>query len=355
MTLLPGLIDAHDHLAAHGYALTQRWGLDEPQSTTHLRTASVLQQTLATGYTTVRDAAGLDAGFKLAIAERLITGPRLQLSLSIISPTGGLGDRISPSGHSCCVPPNPNVPPSVANGVQEVRQVVRTMVRAGADVIKCATTGGASSRPGHGPKDAAFNHDEMLALVEEAHALGRRVMCHALGGPGLRLALEVGVDSIEHGCYLDEDPELIPMMAAQGTVFTPTLLVYEYHRESKAPHVRERARALQEHHRESIRRALAAGVKVVAGTDAGGHGHPPNAGELPLLVAAGLTPMQAIQAATGWAAECVGLEREIGTLEKGKRADLIAVAGDPLADIGLLADARRIRLVVKDGTIAVRR
>jgi imidazolonepropionase-like amidohydrolase len=145
------------------------------------------------------------------------------------------------------------------------------------------------------------------------------------------------------------------MMAAQGTVFTPTLLVYEYHRESKAPHVRERARALQEHHRESIRRALAAGVKVVAGTDAGGHGHPPNAGELPLLVAAGLTPMQAIQAATGWAAECVGLEREIGTLEKGKRADLIAVAGDPLADIGLLADARRIRLVVKDGTIAVRR
>jgi imidazolonepropionase-like amidohydrolase len=229
------------------------------------------------------------------------------------------------------------------------------MIRAGADVIKCATTGGASSRAGHGPSDPAFNLDEMRALVDEAHAQGRKVMCHALGGPGLRLALEAGVDSIEHGCYLDEDPELIPMMAERGIVLTPTLLVYVFHSESKAPHVRERSRALREHHRESIRRALAAGVHVVAGTDAGGHGHPPNAGELPLLVAAGLTPMQAIQAATGWAADCVGLDREIGTLEKGKRADLIAVAGDPLADLSVLADASRIRLVLKDGVIAARR
>jgi imidazolonepropionase-like amidohydrolase len=229
------------------------------------------------------------------------------------------------------------------------------MIRAGADVIKCATTGGASSRAGHGPKDPAFDRDEMRALVDESHAQGRKVMCHALGGPGLRLALEAGVDSVEHGCYLDEDPELIPMMAERGIVLTPTLLVYEYHSESRAPHVRERSRALREHHRESIRRALAAGVRVVAGTDAGGHGHPPNARELPLLVAAGLSPMQAIQAATGWAAECVGLERDIGTIEKGKRADLIAVAGDPLADPATLADPARMRLVLKDGVVAIRR
>src|SRR4029078_6766750 len=124
-------------------------------------------------------------------------------------------------------------------------------------------------------------------LVHEPHARGRKVMCHALGGSGLRLALEAGVDSVEHGCYLDEDPELIPMMAERRTVFTPTRVVYEYHSESKAPHVRERSRALREHHTESIRRALAAGVRVVAGTDAGGHGDPPNAGELALLVAAG--------------------------------------------------------------------
>jgi imidazolonepropionase-like amidohydrolase len=355
LTILPGLIDCHDHLAFHGYELAARWGLSEPASTRSVRTSRVIERTLAAGYTTVRDAGGLDAGFRAAIDEGLLRGPRLLTAIAIISPVGGIGDRVSPSGHECLVPHDPALPTGVANGIEEVRRVVRTMIRAGADVIKCATTGGASSRAGHGPSDPAFNLDEMRALVNEAHAQGRKVMCHALGGSGLRLALEAGVDSIEHGCYLDEDPELIPMMAERGIVLTPTLLVYEYHRESKAPHVRERARALQDHHRESIRRALAAGVRIVAGTDAGGHGHPPNAGELPLLVAAGLTPMQAIQAATGWAAECVGLEREIGTLEKGKRADLIAVAGDPLADVGVLADVERIRLVLKDGAVAVRR
>jgi imidazolonepropionase-like amidohydrolase len=355
LTVLPGLIDCHDHLAFHGYELASRWGLSEPGSTRNIRTARVIEQTLAAGYTTVRDAGGLDVGFRLAVDEGLITGPRLLTAVAIISPVGGIGDRVSPSGHECMVPHDPALPASVANGVEDVRRVVRTMIRAGADVIKCATTGGASSRAGHGPKDPAFDRDEMRALVDEAHAQGRKVMCHALGGPGLRLALEAGVDSIEHGCYLDEDPELIPMMAERGIVLTPTLLVYEYHSESKAPHVRERSRALRTHHRASIQRALAAGVRVVAGTDAGGHGHPPNARELPLLVAAGLTPMQAIQAATGWAAECVGLEREIGTLEKGKRADLIAVAGDPLADVAILADASRIRLVLKDGVTVARR
>jgi imidazolonepropionase-like amidohydrolase len=355
LTVLPGLIDCHDHLAFHGYDLASRWGLSEQASTRSIRTSRVIEQTLAAGYTTIRDAGGLDAGFRAAVDEGLIRGPRLLTAVAIISPIGGIGDRVSPSGHECLVPHDPALPVGVANGVAEVRRVVRTMIRAGADVIKCATTGGASSRAGHGPRDPAFDLDEMRALVDESHAQGRKVMCHALGGPGLRLALDAGVDSIEHGCYLDEDPELIPMMAEKGIVFTPTLLVYVYHGESKAPHVRERARALKAHHRESIQRALAAGVKVVAGTDAGGHGHPPNAGELPLLVAAGLTPMQAIQAATGWAAEAVGLEREIGTLEKGKRADLVAVAGDPLADVDLLADAARIRLVLKDGAIAGRR
>jgi imidazolonepropionase-like amidohydrolase len=235
--------------------------------------------------------------------------------------------------------------------VEEVRRVVRTMVRAGADVIKCATTGGASGRTGHGPRDQAFERDEMRALVDESHALGRRVMCHALAGAGLRIALEAGVDSIEHGCYLDEDPELLPMMAERGIFLVPTLLVYEYHRESSFPHVRERARALREHHVETVQRALAAGVRVVAGTDAGGHGHPANAGELPHLVAAGLTPMQAIQSATSLAAECLGLGTEIGTLEKGKRADVVVVDGDPLGDIGILRDPARIRLVLKDGVI----
>src|SRR5438874_6125234 len=216
MTILPGLIDCHDHMAMHGYDLARRWGIDEPQSTRTLRTAKVLEQTLGMGYTAVRDAAGLDAGFKRAIEEGLISGPRLVVSLCIISPIGGIGDRVSPSGFSCCVPHDPLLPDGVVNSLADVRPVVRRVVRAGADVIKCATTGGASSRPEHGPRDGAFNLDEMQALTDEAHALDRRVMCHALGGRGLRIAIEAGVDSIEHGCYLDEEPELLDAMAERG-------------------------------------------------------------------------------------------------------------------------------------------
>lgn len=355
LTLLPGLIDGHDHLASHSYSLAHRWGLDEPQSTRHMRTAAILQHTLATGYTMVRDAAGLDAGFKLAMEEGLVTGPRLMLAVSIISPTGGIGDRVSPSGHDCCIVLDPTLPNSVANGIHEVQTVVRSMVRAGADVIKCATTGGASSRSGHGPKDIAFTRDEMRALVEESHALGRRVMCHALGGPGLRMAVEAGVDSIEHGCYLDEDPELIAMMAERGTFFVPTFTVYVFHRERSASHVQARGRDLYPHHVASVQRALAAGVKIVAGTDAGGHQHGINARELQYLVEAGLSPMQALQAATGWAAACLGLERDIGTVKPGTYADLIAVAGNPLQDITLLQQTERVKLVLKGGEVCVDR
>jgi imidazolonepropionase-like amidohydrolase len=355
MTILPGLIDCHDHLAMHGYDLARRWGLDEPLSTRTLRTAKVLQETLAAGYTAVRDGGGLDGGFKRAIDEGLIAGPRLVVSLCIVSPIGGIGDLVSPSGFSCCVPNDPLLPDGVVNSLMEVRPVVRRIVRAGADVIKCATTGGASSRPGHGPRDGAFNLDEMQALTDEAHALDRRVMCHALGGRGLRVAVEAGVDSIEHGCYLDEEPELLDMMARRGIFFVPTFAVYEYHRKSALPHVRERAHQLREHHVESLRRALAAGVKIAAGTDAGGHGHPSNAMEIECLVKAGLTPAQALRAATGWAAECLGRESEFGTVEEGKLADLVVVAGDPLSDVAVLREPERIALVLKGGEIAANR
>ncbi|OGK92810.1 MAG: hypothetical protein A2W08_18055 [Candidatus Rokubacteria bacterium RBG_16_73_20] len=354
-TIIPGLIDAHDHMASHGYALATRFGLDEPASTAHLRTARVLAEALAMGYTTIRDGGGLDTGFKLAIEQGLIPGPRLVLGIQIVSPTGGIGDRVSPSGHACCAVYDPLLPISVGNGPDEVRDVVRTMVRAGADVIKTATTGGASSRAGHGPRDAAFSLPEMQALVAESHALGRRVMCHALGGPGLSTALVAGVDSIEHGCYLDEEPELMARMAAQGTFFVPTLTVYVYHRESASPHVRARAIDLYPHHVASVRRALELGVPIAAGTDAGGHGHPKNALELQCLVEAGLTPMQALQAATQWAARCLGLERELGTIEKGRLADLVVVNGNPLDDVKILLDPARIALVLKGGSVCADR
>src|SRR5262245_5657640 len=354
-TVLPGLIDAHDHLASHGYGLATRFGLDEPASTAHMRTARVLAETLAMGYTTVRDAGGLDSGFKLAVEQGLIPGPRLVLAIQIISPTGGIGDRVSPSGHGCCAVFDPLLPESVANGPDAVRDVVRTMVRAGADVIKTATTGGASSRPGHGPKDAAFSLEEMQALVTESHALGRRVMCHALGGPGLRTALAAGVDSIEHGSYLAEEPELLAQMAARGVTLVPTLTVYVYHRESPSPHVRARARELYPHHLATVRRALELGVPIAAGTDAGGHGHPKNALEIVYLVEAGLTPMQALRAATQWAAQCLGLERDLGTVQEGRLADLVVVDGNPLDDVKILLEPERIQLVLKGGTVCADR
>src|SRR5438270_3292405 len=169
MTILPGLIDCHDHMAMHGYDLARRWGIDEPQSTRTLRTAKVLEQTLAMGYTAVRDAAGLDAGFKRAIDEGLISGPRLVVSLCIISPIGGIGDRVSPSGFPCCVPNDPLLPEGVVNSLADDRPVVGRVVLAGADGIKCATTGGASSRPEPGPPDGPFHLDGLPGPTGEAH------------------------------------------------------------------------------------------------------------------------------------------------------------------------------------------
>ncbi|MBI4338087.1 MAG: amidohydrolase family protein [Chloroflexi bacterium] len=355
MTLLPGLIDCHDHLASRGYSMAAAWGLDEPATLRALRTAAVLKQTLEMGYTAVRDASGLDIGFKKAVDEGLIPGPRLVVSLGLISATGCIADRVTGSGHVFSHSESISIPSGVADGVDGVRAKVREMVRAGADVIKCATTGGASSRPGINVRDSWYRLDEMQALVEEAHALGRKVMCHALAGAGLRIAIEAGVDSIDHGSHLDEDPELIPMMAKKGIFYVPTLTVYVFHRQSKARHVQVRALELQPHHVKSVHQALAAGVKVVAGTDAGGHDHPYNAQELQCMVEVGVPPLQAIQTATGWAAECLGMQDQIGTIQPGKLADLVAVDGDPLKDITLLQDPRRIKLVMKGGQVCADR
>ena len=355
LTLLPGLIDTHDHLADKNYTLLSRWEIEEPASLAHLKTARAIEDSLAAGYTTIRDAGGLDAGFKQAVAEGLINGPRLLTAVSIISPTGGIGDRGAPSGHRTAYATDPMRPIGVANGPEAVRRMVRDMVRVGADVIKFATTGGASSRQGHGPMDIAFGPDEVKALVDEAAAHGKLTMCHALGGPGLRMCVEAGVGSVEHGCYLADDPDLLKMMADSNTFLTPTFEVYEFHSTISAPHVRARAEILFHTHRDSLHKAVEAGAKITAGTDAGGFVHGDNAREIELMVERGLTPMQAIQTATGWAAECVGLGNEIGTVEKGKQADLLAVAGDPLQSVSVLRDREAIKLVMRAGVAYVDR
>ena len=353
LTLLPGLIDTHDHLADKNYTLLSRWEIEEPASLAHLKTAKAIEDSLAAGYTTIRDAGGLDAGFKQAVAEGLIKGPRLLTAVSIISPTGGIGDRGAPSGHRTAYATDPMRPVGVANGPEAVRRMVRDMVRVGADVIKFATTGGASSRQGHGPMDIAFGPDEVKALVDEAAAHGKLTMCHALGGPGLRMCVEAGVGSVEHGCYLADDPDLLKMMADSNTFLTPTFEVYEFHSTISAPHVKARAEILFHTHRDSLHKAVEAGAKITAGTDAGGFVHGDNAREIELMVERGLSPMQAIQTATGWAAECVGLGNEIGTVEKGKQADLLAVAGDPLQSVSVLRDREAIKLVMRAGVAYV--
>ena len=353
LTLLPGLIDTHDHLAHKNYSLVSRWEIEEPASLSHIKTAMAIEDSLEAGYTTIRDAGGLDAGFKQAVEQGLIKGPRLLTAVSIISPTGGIGDRVSPSGHRSVYNHDPMHPPSVANGPEAVRAMVREMVRVGADVIKFATTGGASSRQGHGPMDIAFGPDEVKALVEETRSQEKLTMCHAVGGPGLRMCIEAGVGSVEHGSYLADDPDLVKIMADHNTFFTPTFEVYEFHSTVSAPHIQERSKALMRVHQESLHQALSAGVKVTAGTDAGGFVHGDNAREIELMVERGMSTMQAIQTGTGWAAECIGLEKEIGTVEPGKEADFLVVDGDPLREIGVLRDRSHIKLVMKAGETVV--
>ncbi len=355
LTLMPGLIDCHDHLNSFGYGLAEKWGLTEPTSTRHLRVGAALKQTLESGYTTLRDAGGLDAGFRMAVEEGLVPGPRLQVTLTPITPPGGLGEHRSPSGHHPPGPPDPSLPDGVANGADGMRAKVREMVRAGADAIKTATTGGASSRPDFGPSDSLMSREEMDALVDEAHRHGRRVMCHALGGAGLRMAVEAGVDSIEHGTNLDEDPDLAKMMADKNVFYIPTFSVYIYHREHGTPHGRARASNLREHHIRSLELADREGVKIVAGTDAGGWVHGNNAEEIRCLADAGLSAESALMAGTSRAAECLGIESEVGTVEAGKIADLILVDGDPVSDVSGLEWGKSVRLVIQEGRIVADR
>jgi len=352
-TLLPGLIDCHDHLTSFGYDLMGRWGRAEALSARVLRVANVMEETLLTGYTAIRDCGWLDVGYKQAVEQGLVPGPRLQIATSPLSPTQGTQDRSSGSGHHQPPAYSPNLPRGIADGPEEVRAMVREVVRTGADFIKFFNTGfGRETQDG---KTRSYTAEETRALVDEAHVNGKTVACHALGGPGLRTAIEAGVDSIEHGCLLGEEPDLLKMMADNGCYLVPTFTVFMFHATKGNPHAQAEAHEFKQQHIEAVQQAMKAGVRVVAGTDAGGWEHGNNAKELELLVAAGMTPMEALVAATGWAAGCLGLEDKIGTVEPGKFADLMVVDGDPLADITVLQDKQRISLVVKEGQVVLDR
>ncbi|HSK92735.1 MAG TPA: amidohydrolase family protein [Candidatus Angelobacter sp.] len=348
-SLLPGLFDCHTHVVVSSID-TMRL-LQMPFSYRFFLAAKNLEATLRIGITTVRDAGGADLGIKQAVEDGVVRGPRMHISLSMISQTGGHGDGWMPSGASikALLPKHPGVPETIVDGPDEMRRTVRTLIRMGADVIKVATSGGVLS-PRDKPTHAHLRLEELEVLVEEATAAGIFVMAHAQAAPGIKNAVRAGIRSIDHGIYLDD--EAIELMLLHGTWLVPTLVaprgvIDAADAGASIPEASvAKAREVVETHRASFAKAVEAGVKVAMGTDSGVTPHGENLRELALMVDGGMTPMQAIEATTRSAAELMGLEDELGTLEPGKRADFAVVDGDPL-DIGSLAE--RITAVYQDG------
>jgi imidazolonepropionase-like amidohydrolase len=342
-TVLPGLIDAHIHLAVWGQNLLENRAKTVPYLVA--RTVNGMREVLSAGCTGVRDCGGLDAGLRDAVADGLIDGPRIATSVTIISPTDGLIDPVTPQGISS--PTLGSIPSPVCDGPDAVRAKVREVIRAGADFVKIATSGGVSSPRVH-PRRQLFSREEVMAAVDEAHTAGVRVACHAIGGPGLRMAIEAGVDSIEHGALLDD--QCVEEMAARGTWLVPTLAVYRWHETLGDESRRSRALEIREPHRSGLLRAREAGVPIAMGSDAGGYCLDFGL-ELELLVEAGFTPMEALLAGTSGSARCTGWADETGSVTPGKAADLIVVDGDPSADISVIRSRENIEAVFRDGAL----
>lgn len=346
-TILPGLFDCHTHVTFSHIDTMRR--IQTPFSYRFYEAMHNLEATLRIGITTIRDAGGADLGVKQAVSDGLIKGPRMQISLGMISQTGGHGDGWMPSGVDLRLESHPGVPNTIVDGPDEMRQKVRELVRMGADVIKVAVSGGVLS-PRDKPTHAHFRPDELDVLVEEANAAGIWVMAHAQATPGIKNAIRAGIRSIDHGIYLDD--EAIEMMLARGTWLVPTLVaprgvIAAADAGAAIPEASvAKAREVTEIHHASFAKAVQAGVKIAMGTDSGVTPHGDNLRELALMVAGGMSPMDALVATTRSAAELMGLDEELGTLEPGKRADLVIVEGDGL-DVATLDE--RITAVYQDG------
>ena len=355
-SILPGLIDCHVHFMLEYPDIMRE--LATPPSLRLLQGIPRMRATLEAGVTTVRDAGGTPAGLKIAVERGIITGPRMQVAVSLISQTGGHGDGFFP----CCVDIGLfgirfyDVPDGVADGIEEVRKTTREILRAGADWIKLATTGGVLS-VSDAPTSSQLTVDEIATAVYEAAAQEKRCMAHAQGSQGIKNALLGGVASIEHGVYLND--ELIDLMLKNDVYLVPTLVaplaVAEFAREHPdilPPMMAAKANEVIEAHKQSFRHAVEAGVNIAMGTDSGVGKHGENGRELQLMVENGMTTMQAIVASTQNAARLLHLDKYTGTLEVGKLADIIVVKGDILGDISKIVDQTNIQLVLKGGRAA---
>ena len=349
-TLLPGLFDCHVHLTLNGIGLLG--ALQKPFSYQFYEAAVNLRRTLEAGITTVRDAAGADLGIKQAVEDGLLTGPRVQISIGLITQTGGHGDPWMPSGQCAGLAvPHPGRPPALADGPDEMRRTARTLLRAGAEVLKVCTTGGVLS-PRDDPRHSQFTPAELDILVTEATAQGRYVMAHAQGADGIKNAVRAGIRSIEHGIHLDD--EAIDLMLHHDTWLVPTLIapVSVIRAAESGIEIPEamlrKAKEVTEVHATSVRRAAEAGVRIAMGTDSGIGPHGTNLDELPLMQACGMTPGEVLAATTSSAARLLGYD-DLGTVEPGNRADLVLVEGDAYDLAGL---ASNVTEVWKDGVRA---
>jgi imidazolonepropionase-like amidohydrolase len=355
LTILPGIIDCHVHLSLRLEPVAEQ----VQRSATDLTVRALLagREFLEAGVTTIRDAGYTPAGIKRAFASGAFPGPRTQVSCMPLSQTGGHGDGWTQSG-AILETEVSDLPPGVADGVDAVRRAARLQIRAGADWIKVMATGGVLSAA-DSPDASQFTVDEIRAIVEEAKAAGiRGTLAHAEGTAGIKNALRAGITSIEHGDLIDD--EGIDLMLERGVPLIPTFNINfalmdkdRVARGDVPPWAIEKMTYLFNKQQINFRHAVERGVKVIMGTDSFSGMYPP--AELTYMAEFGLGPFRAIQAATTDAAALLGLSEQIGTLESGKQADLIAVSGDPLADSELWRDPARIVFVMQGGRVVADR
>ena len=345
-TVLPGLIDSHTHLTFDpkdlGY---ESLGISIPREA--LKGARNARVTLEAGFTTVRNVGAggyADVALRDAINDGDVPGPRMLVSGPAMGITGGHCDEnmLAPEYHWSAL--------GVADGVDAVRHKVRENIKYGADLIKICATGGVMSK-GDDPNASQYTREEMKAIVEEAHRLGRKVAAHAHGAEGVSWASDAGVDSIEHGHLMDDNS--IATLKKNGTYIVPTLYLMDWNRENlskrNAPEfVVRKMQSVSAVGQNNLKKAFAAGLKVAFGTDAAVYPHGLNAHEFAVYVRLGMTPLQAIQTATINASDLLGWSAKVGTIEPGKWADIIAVDGDPLKDVTTL---EQVKFVMKGGEV----
>jgi len=350
--VLPGLIDAHDHITAKPGRNKRLWITTKTDADQALYGAHYAKLTLEAGFTTVRNigSTGLAIyALRDAIDNGLVPGPRLQVSGSIISVTGGHGDKSTgfrPDLYSALDDDG------LCDGIESCRRAVRLQIKKGSDWIKVMATGGVNSEAATGV-GLHFDEETLRAIVDTAHKLGRKVAAHAHAADGVNAALRAGVDSIEHGAFLDDSSirlfkETGAWLVATLSVGEHVLAIAEDPTSGMSDAVRQKARVAIPTMNDNVGRAYKAGVKIAFGTDSGEPEHGENANEFLQLVGVGMSEIDAIKAATVTAAELMGLSDELGTIEAGKHADIVATGSSPLDDIAVL---KSVHFVMKDGVV----